>query len=136
MTRAFDALIDAATAERMALLAPIYAPRPDPAPSPPIGIGTRVKYTRAFMKAILEPPTGRLWALEATVLDVGARWLTILRDGEHEPLLVKPTVVQRAELPTVEASGGAELGYAGVFGFEAQWKGEEAEALRIMGGGI
>jgi hypothetical protein len=125
MTRAFDALIDAATAERMALLAPIYAPRPDPAPSPPIGIGTRVKYTRAFMKAILEPPTGRLWALEATVLDVGARWLTILRDGEHEPLLVKPTVVQRAE-----------LGYAGVFGFEAQWKGEEAEALRIMGGGI
>jgi hypothetical protein len=70
------------------------------------------------------------------VIAVGPRWFTIVRDDEREAILVLSANVQRVEVPDVQVNSAAELGYAGVFGFERQWKGEEAEALRVMGGGV
>jgi hypothetical protein len=98
-------------------------------PYPPIGIGSRVKYTREFLKSILEPPTGRLWALESTVIAMGSRWLTILRDGDDDAMSVLPCNVQHIETPTVDAQSAADRGYAVVFGFEKRWDKREAEML-------
>lgn len=128
-----DTLAGAAIADRLAMLARVRESHADPAPYPPIVIGARVKYTREFLKSILEPPNGRLWRLELTVIDVGPRWLTIVREGERDAMLVKPAAVQRIEIPTIQTSSAAENGYAVAFGFEPQLTPKHAEELRMMG---
>jgi hypothetical protein len=129
-----EALIRVASADRLALLERVRESHAEPAPYPPIVVGARVKYTRAHLKATLEPPGGRLWSLRSTVIAIGQRWLTIVRDDERESMLVHPKVVQRVEIPDACARSAAELGYAGVFGFEKQWTGADAEMLRVMAG--
>ena len=126
------ALIVEAFAARLALLERVRQPPAAPPSYPPIAIGARVKYTRAFLKSILEPPTGRLWALESKVISVGPRWLTIVRDGETDSMLVHPANVQRVEIPDAQVNSAAESTYAGIF-LEPRWEGDDAEALRSMG---
>jgi hypothetical protein len=130
-----EALIRVASADRLALLERVRESHAEPAPYPPIVVGARVKYTRAHLKATLEPPGGRLWSLRSTVIAIGQRWLTIVRDDERESMLVHPKVVQRVEIPDACMTSAAELGYAGVFGFEPRFAPEDAEVLRWMGGG-
>ncbi len=53
-------------------------------------VGDRVAYTRYFLKATGEPPTGSRWHDRGTILEVREPFVLVQWEGHDEPVHVSP----------------------------------------------
>lgn len=80
-------------------------------------VGARVRYTRRFLKSILEPPTGPAWHQRGTVVAV-SRFVSVKWDGDDEPRGASAEVLEPALGCGfyIDDSSEVELAYERIFG--------------------